>query len=159
MKGMQALNPCSPTFCEKDVVFPFASQYNCSTEDLQHEIPQLKHVLERKQTTGQEAPKSLMELTVFLEPYREVFHEMFKLCKIALALPVSTASCECSFSLCAKLIKTAMRSTIADERLSNLGLLSVESRRARAINLYDFVDLFAKKHSNRRFEIVVRYRR
>ncbi|KAF3849576.1 hypothetical protein F7725_019295 [Dissostichus mawsoni] len=30
MQGIQALNPSSPTFCEKDLVFQFASQYNCS---------------------------------------------------------------------------------------------------------------------------------
>lgn len=152
MQGIQALNPCSPTFCEKDVVFPFASQYNCSTEDLQYEIPQLKRILERKQSSGLETPKSLIELTVFLEPYMEVFHEMFKLCKIAVALPVSTASCERSFSVL-KLIKTALRSTMTDERLSNLGVLSVESRRARAINLDDFVDMFAKNHNNRRIKL------
>ena len=149
MKGIQAMNPSSPTFCEKDVVFPFASQYNCSTEDLQYEIPQLKRILERKRASSEETPKSLMELTAFLEPYREVFHEMFKLCKIALALPVSTSSCERSFSVL-KLIKTALRSTMTDERLSNLGVLSVESKRAKAINLDEFVDAFAKKHSNRR---------
>lgn len=40
---------------------------------------------------------------------------MFKLCKIALALPVSTASCERSFSML-KLIKTAMRSTMTDKQ-------------------------------------------
>lgn len=152
MKGIQALNPCSAIFYEKDVVFPFASQYNCSTEDLQYEIPQLKRILERKQSSGQETPKTLIELTVFLKPFKEVFHQMFKLCKIALALPVSTASCERSFSKL-KLIKTALRSTMTDERLSNLGVLSVESRRARAINLDDFVDVFAKKHSNRRIKL------
>lgn len=43
-----------------------------------------------------------------------------------------------------KLIKTALRSTMTDERLSNLGVLSVESRRARAINLDDFVDVCQK---------------
>ena len=149
MKGIQAMNPSSPTFCEKYVVFPFASQYNCSTEDLQYEIPQLKRILERKRASSEETPKSLMELTAFLEPYREVFHEMFKLCKIALALPVSTSSCERSFSVL-KLIKTALRSTMTDERLSNLGVLSVESKRAKAINLDEFVDAFAKKHSNQR---------
>lgn len=37
-----------------------------------------------------------------------------------------------------KLIKTALRSTMTDERLSNLGVLSVESRRAKAINLEYF---------------------
>lgn len=140
MKGIQALNPCSATFCEKDIVFPFASQYNCSTDDLQYEIPQFKHILERKQSTGQEIPKALIELTAFLEPYKEVFHQLFKLCKIALASPVSTASSKRSFSKL-KLIKTALRSTMTNERLSNLGVLSVESRRAKAINLDDFVNV------------------
>ncbi|MEQ2293585.1 hypothetical protein AMECASPLE_035034 [Ameca splendens] len=92
MKGIQALNLCSATFGEKDVVLPFASQYNCNTEDLQYEIPQLKCILDRKQSSGQETPKALIELTVFLEPYKEVFHQMLKVCKIALALPVSTAT-------------------------------------------------------------------
>jgi len=66
MKGIQALNPCSAIFCEKDVVFPFASQYNCSTKDLQYEIPQLKRILQRKQSSHQETPNALIELTVFL---------------------------------------------------------------------------------------------
>ena len=39
---------------------------------------------------------------------------------------------------------------MTDERLSNLGVSSIESRRADAINLDDFVDMFAKRHSNRR---------
>uniref|UniRef100_A0A3B3DJS2 DUF4371 domain-containing protein n=1 Tax=Oryzias melastigma TaxID=30732 RepID=A0A3B3DJS2_ORYME len=76
----------------------------------------------------------------------------FKLCKVALALPVSTASCERSFST-PKRIKTALRSTMPDERLSNLGVLSVESRRAKAVNLDDFVDVFGKKNSNRRMKL------
>lgn len=139
MKGIQTLNPCSATFCEKDIVFPFASQYNCSTDDLQYEIPQFKHILERKQSTGQEILKALIELTAFLEPYKG-FHQMFKLCKIALTSPVSTASSKRSFSKL-KLIKTALRSTMTNERLSNLGVLSVELRRAKAINLDDFVNI------------------
>lgn len=99
MKGIQALKPCNVTFCEKDVVFPFASQYNCSTDDLQCEIPQHKRIFERKKSIGQETPKALKELTALLEAYKEVFHQMFKLCKISLALPVSTESCEHSFSM------------------------------------------------------------
>ena len=34
---------------------------------------------------------------------------------------------------------------MTDERLGDLGTLGVESRRARAINLNDFVDVFGKK--------------
>uniref|UniRef100_A0A8D3D2X9 DUF4371 domain-containing protein n=1 Tax=Scophthalmus maximus TaxID=52904 RepID=A0A8D3D2X9_SCOMX len=116
MEDIQALNPCSPTFCEKNTVFAFASQYNCNSEDLEYELPQLKQIPERKKTGA---------------VYSEVFDTMFKLCKIALALPVSTASCEGSFSVL-KLIKTHLRNTTSNERLSNLGVLGVESRRAGA---------------------------
>lgn len=56
---------------------------------------------------------------------------------------MSTAACERSFSVL-KLIKTVLRNAISDELLSNLGELSVESRRARAINLDDSVDVRIK---------------
>ena len=149
MEGIQALNPGSSTFCEKTVILALASQYKCNTEELEFEIPQLKRILGRKQTSGLETPSSLLDLTVFLEPYGEVFPEMFKLCKIALALPVSTAACERSFSVL-KLVKTVLRNSMSDERLSNLGVLSIESKRSKAISLDDFVDVFAKRHNNRR---------
>uniref|UniRef100_A0A3B3HAC2 TTF-type domain-containing protein n=1 Tax=Oryzias latipes TaxID=8090 RepID=A0A3B3HAC2_ORYLA len=227
---------CFFSLLQKLYVFVSGSYVHQRWLEIQREMSQgkskwLKRILERKQSSGQETPKALLELTVFLEPYKEVFHQTFKpvffnqcaakktaatscffchnyhknpreiargggggglsintdheflllffwmlvcrgifvrvkvcrgskkvekhcfkLCKVALALPVSTASCERSFSTL-KLIKTALRSTISDERLSNLGVLSVESRRARAINLDDFVDVFAKKHSNRRVKL------
>ena len=150
MEGIQALNPGSSTFCEKTVILALASQYKCNTEDLEFEIPQLKRILGRKQTSGLETPSSLLDLTVFLEPYGEVFPEMFKQClNIALALPVSTAACERSFSVL-KLVKTVLRISMSDERLSNLGVLSIESKRSKAISLDDFVDVFAKRHNNRR---------
>ena len=92
---------------------------------------------------------NILDLTVFLEPYQEVFVELFRLCKIALALPVSSAACERSFSAL-KLIK---KTTMLDNRLSHLGLLSIESRRARALNMDDFIKVFASKHKNRRIAL------
>lgn len=88
-------------------------------------------------------PSSVVELALFIEPYKEVFFELFKLCKIAVSIPVSTASCELSFSAL-KLVKTYLRSTMSDDRLSNLGVLSIESRRAKALSPDEFADLFAK---------------
>lgn len=82
----------------------------------------------------------------------EVFHELFRLCKIAVALPVTTASCERSFSAL-KLIKNHLRTTMADDRLSHIGVLSIESRRAKALNLDDFIKVFANKHKNRRINL------
>ncbi|KAK6291533.1 hypothetical protein J4Q44_G00382990, partial [Coregonus suidteri] len=72
-------------------------------------------------------PSSVVEIALFIQPYKEVFFHLFKLCRIAISIPVSTASCEQSFSAL-KLVKTYLRSTMSDERLSNLGVLRFESR-------------------------------
>lgn len=95
---------------------------------------------------------SILDLTAFLEPYKEVFHELFRLCKIAIALPASTATCERSFSAL-KLIKNHLRTTMVDSRLSHLGVLSIESRRAKALNIDDFIKVFASQHKNRRIKL------
>lgn len=112
----------------------------------------MKRILERKVKSGIQKPSSLVELTKFVEPFKEVFHELFRLCKIAIAIPVSTASCERSFSTL-KLIKTHLRSTMDDDRLSSLGILSVESRRAKSLDLDEFVNRFAANHNNRRIRL------
>uniref|UniRef100_A0A671M6X3 DUF4371 domain-containing protein n=1 Tax=Sinocyclocheilus anshuiensis TaxID=1608454 RepID=A0A671M6X3_9TELE len=90
--------------------------------------------------------------TNFLEPFKEVFYQLFRLCCIALALPVSSASCERSFSAL-KLIKTHLRTTMTDDRLGNLGVLSIEVRRAKCLDLDDFVRRFASHHRNRRIQL------
>ena len=51
--------------------------------------------------------------------------ELFRLCKIAIAIPVSSAGCERSFSSL-KLIKTYLRNRMSDNRLSNLRVLHIE---------------------------------
>uniref|UniRef100_A0A671TYV4 TTF-type domain-containing protein n=1 Tax=Sparus aurata TaxID=8175 RepID=A0A671TYV4_SPAAU len=126
MNSIQALNPKSDAFLKETALLSF-----------------------RKLKTGMQTPSNTVELVQFIEPYKDVFFELFRLCKIAVAIPVSSASCERSFSTL-KRVKTCLRSTISDERLSNLGVLSIESKRAKALNMEDFVDRFAKQHKNRR---------
>ncbi|KAJ4933476.1 hypothetical protein JOQ06_030304 [Pogonophryne albipinna] len=53
-----------------------------------------------------------------------------------------------------KLVKTCLRSTMDDDRLSNLGVLSVESRRAKSLDLEEFVNHFAANHNNRRIQLL-----
>uniref|UniRef100_A0A669BDB9 TTF-type domain-containing protein n=1 Tax=Oreochromis niloticus TaxID=8128 RepID=A0A669BDB9_ORENI len=60
------------------------------------------------------------------ESYNDVFFELFRLCKIAVVLPVSSASCERTFSAL-RIIKNYLRSTMTEERLSNLSILSILS--------------------------------
>lgn len=152
MKGIQALHPKSTTFLQDEQVFGLSEIYGCDHEDLTHELHQARRILKRKAESGAAQLTSILDLTVFLEPYQEVFHELFRLCKIAVALPVSSAACERSFSAL-KLIKNHLRTTMLDSRLSHLGVLSIESRRAKALNMDDFIKVFASKHKNRRINL------
>uniref|UniRef100_A0A8C4RMG3 HAT C-terminal dimerisation domain-containing protein n=1 Tax=Erpetoichthys calabaricus TaxID=27687 RepID=A0A8C4RMG3_ERPCA len=90
----------------------------------------------------------------------QVFYELFRLCKIAVMLPVSSATCERSFSTL-KLVNTYLRSTITDERLSNLGVLMLEDERllnrkcectlkfhAVKKSLYNKIDTYLHKKNN-----------
>ena len=62
--------------------------------------------------------------------------------KIFLTLPVTVASAERSFSKL-KLIKNYLRSTMAQDRLSGLSILSIENIRAKNFNLSEIVKQFA----------------
>ena len=64
--------------------------------------------------------------------------------RIFLTLPVTTASCERSFSKL-KLIKNYLRSTLSQERLSNLSIISIEHNIVQQIDFDDLIDEFAKK--------------
>lgn len=72
--------------------------------------------------------------------------------KLFLTIPVTVASAERSFSKL-KLIKTYLRSTMSQERLSGLAVLSIESRRARSIDLKTVIQDFAQKNARRRARI------
>lgn len=62
--------------------------------------------------------------------------------KLAVTIPVSSASCERRFSKM-KLIKTRLRSTMADDRLSDLMVISCEQD--IPINKEVVLDMFAQK--------------
>ena len=64
---------------------------------------------------------------------------LYRLC---LTLPVTTASTERSFSKL-KLVKTALRSTIVENRLSSLLLLSIERDLSCKLNFEAVIDAFA----------------
>lgn len=63
--------------------------------------------------------------------------------QIFLTLPVTVASNERSFSKL-KLIKNYLRSTMSQERLSGLAVLSIEKEETENLDLNELVNLFAK---------------
>jgi len=50
-------------------------------------------------------------------------------------------------------IKTYLRNSMADGRLSNLAVLSTEMKRAKAVDLDNVVDEFDTVHQNRRIAL------
>uniref|UniRef100_A0A3P9BEC3 HAT C-terminal dimerisation domain-containing protein n=1 Tax=Maylandia zebra TaxID=106582 RepID=A0A3P9BEC3_9CICH len=123
MKGIQALNPSSGTFLREEDVLFLARAYDSNTDDLKHEVPQIRRVLERLAKSDETVPTTLLKFVSFLESYNDVFFELFRLCKIAVVLPVSSASCERTF-FALRIIKNYLRSTMTEERLSNLSILT-----------------------------------
>ena len=94
----------------------------------------------------------MLESALFLEPYKIAFAEIYRLLCIALVLPVTSAACERSFSTL-KLIKTFLRNSMCDSRLSNIAVLSAESPPAHVIDFDDFVDEFDARHHNRKLAL------
>ncbi|EFN60558.1 Zinc finger MYM-type protein 1, partial [Camponotus floridanus] len=68
--------------------------------------------------------------------------------RIFLTLPVTIASCERSFSKL-KLIKTYLRSSMGQCRLTNLGILSIENSIARQLNYEDIINEFALRKARK----------
>lgn len=69
---------------------------------------------------------------------------LLKCIQIALTIPVTSASCERSFSAM-KLVKNYLRNATSDQRLSDLLTLHVCYERTRAIDVDVIIDTFAEK--------------
>lgn len=111
MKGIQALHPQSVTFLQEEDLLSFAKILDSNVEEVSNELYQIERMLDREEKSGMQRLTTLLEFVAFLEPFKEVFHELFRLCKIAVLIPVSNASCERSFSDLA-LIKNHLRTTV-----------------------------------------------
>ena len=66
-----------------------------------------------------------------------------------LTLPVTVATAERSFSKL-KLIKNYLRSTMLQDRLSGLAILSIENENAKKMDVDELVNIFAEKKCRRK---------
>ena len=148
LRGIQSLCPAGDSFLQLSHMKSLAEAYDANLDDLVHEVPQAKRLIERKVKEGVAKP-TLTEFLRFINPYKEAFHELFRLCKIAVTIPATSASAERRFSSL-KGIKTYLRSTMTHDRISNLGVLSIERRRSDHLDMEEFVDIFSTSHNNRR---------
>lgn len=156
LQAVGAFIPGSESFLNSHVIEPMAKHYNANEEDLNLEIRQMKRMIERK-TTDKTMPLfdgncKLIEFCQFVEQYKEAFFELRKLTRIACTIPVTSVQSERSFS-CLKLIKNHLRTTMLDERLSNITVLSIHSVRAKAIDLDKVVDKFVVTYPQCRIQL------
>ena len=143
MKTIQTCSPESAHFLEPDQLQPLAEHYNLDYETLKLEAILAKRTL----------MKTAMECTIVvlkeLSPLKDAFPTLFRLIQTALTICVSTASCERTFSAL-KRIKTYLRSSMQEERLVDLAVLSVERGISQTLSLEDVVDNFYAQDKNRR---------
>ena len=96
----------------------------------------------------------LIAFTRFIAQYDEAFYELHRLAVIACTIPVTSVQSERSFS-CLKLIKTHLRTTMLDDRLSDVAVLSMHSARARSLDLDKVVDKFVAVYPHCRIQLTL----
>ena len=146
-----ALMPGSDNFLDADILQPMAAHYKSNIDDFNLELRQIKHMIARKidntMPDFDSKGDKLLAFAKFVSKYDESFYELNQLIGIAVALPVTSVEAEWSFSSL-KLTKTHLRTTMLDDRLSHIAMLSVHSQRANALDLDFVVDNFANKYPN-----------
>lgn len=127
-----------------------ASIYNrdLDKEEFMFEVESFKsHAIAVDQDFKDATPLSMLTL-IYKHKLREAYPNITTALTIFLTIPVSVASGERSFSKL-KLIKSYLRSTMRQERLTNLSIISIEHKRAALINYDEIINIFASNKSRK----------
>jgi len=81
---------------------------------------------------------------------QNVFTNLYKLMQVALTLPISSATCERSFSVMRR-IKTWIRSSMNQDRFTDMSILHIERDISNVIESENILNNFALK--NRRIDL------
>ena len=143
LSSISAAHPSHEHFLDVEHLQPLASHLSINNIQLTNELGFVKHFLRDKRTSI----KAIKDVLFQLAPMNAAFPATTALLRGVLCLPVSSTTCERSFSRM-KMIKTYCRNAMGDERLSDLALLAVE--RNVSIDLQETVDIFSVNHKNSR---------
>ena len=143
MKAVGACSPDSPNFLEPKSLLPLAESYGLDTNLLSIECTLARSTLNAKDLD------STSEVLQAIYSLKEAFPTLLKLLQIALTIAVSTATCERSFSAL-KRIKSYLRSTMSEQRLVDLAVLSIEKDLSQQLSLEEVINQFAGRDKNRR---------
>ena len=143
MKAVQACSPNSPHFLQPQSLLPLTESHGLDMSLLSIECSLARKTLKTKDLD------SISEVLLGISCLKEAFPTLLKLLQIALTIAVSTAKCERSFSAL-KRIKSYLRSTMSEQRLVDLAVLSIERDLSQQLSLDEVVNQFAGRDRNRR---------
>ena len=119
-----------------------ADYFNAEITNLQQ-----KQIKRRKASDRGDWPENLLQLQCYVHRLRDAFAELDKLITIPCTLPVSTASCERSFSTL-QIVKSYLRTSMGNGRLHDLLILGdIAQLRASMLNLDNVVSRFTRKYA------------
>ncbi|KAF0759629.1 Zinc finger MYM-type protein 1 [Aphis craccivora] len=107
-----------------------------SVQSEMHVVKNYLHLSTGKSSINFEALTSVLS--------KNIYPNMYKLMQVALTLPISSATCERSFSAMRRM-KTWLRSSMLQNRFNNLAIISIENDISKKIDKEAILDLFAKK--------------
>ncbi len=147
MRAIHSLNPDSEHFLDPTHLKPIALTYN-----LDYKLLCMESTL-AKRTLMKAKMENVGDVFLELTPLGAAFPTLLKAIQVALTISVSTAQCERSFSAL-KRIKTYLRSSMTEQRLTDLAFLSIEKELTSELSLDAVVTEFASADNNRRIVLM-----
>lgn len=149
LKAMQSLSPRSKQFLDYNTLTPFLEHYGIPPEEVETELFTAHEMLE---SCGSDRTlKNLHDIYDELSTVPLGFPQLLKCLQIAMSFGITSAAAERSFSSLRRM-KTYLRSTMSQERLSNLALLYIERELSSTLwdSMDDVLQTFAGSHGNSR---------
>lgn len=137
LKGIQACSPKSENFLSKSYLDELARHYSIDLKT--EEVLVAKNFLARKTEAGC-PPQDMLAVHNLLDP--DMFPSLRATIQVALTVPVSSCSCERSFSALRRL-HSWLRQTMGQKRLHNLAAMSIENDILKHLSHNRVIDRFA----------------
>lgn len=139
LKGIAACHPASADFMSMHVLQPLVDAYQLDkTGSLSSQIDVCKLLI----ASNKPRPTSISDVIVMLTP-PDGFPDLRRVLQLALTIPVANVTSERSFS-CMRRIRTYVRSSMKEDRLSALSNINIENDLAKNIDFDKMINIFAK---------------
>ena len=147
MKGVSSCTPSSSLFPSLKELTDFAEIYGIQTATLEVECTLLKHQICHSNT--RQKISSLADFGGYLLSLLPAHRTVCDLVRVALTIAVTSTESERSFSMM-KRIKTRLRATMCENRLSDLSVLPIEKEIGRDLDDDAVIEEFSAVDKNRR---------